>query len=743
MNRNWFTRMLLLYVPVFLIVPAFLFFFFFQSLSDNNRKDAERSNEFVTRQALLMIDSSLSSLDQTVTLEMLRNRTINRYFSQPSNENLPLQVDVMNIIRDLKMTNPLIHSIYMVRADDKRVLNESTAYPLSQYADQTFIERKLDSPNSNWSDVRLYKELDSDKGTPVVSLTRSVSIFNKNLGLFVVNVSAESLKVLVHQMYNPDFSVLHLYDQGNNSVFDQMNDETLANETTDPTGLLKSEAASEYTGWRVVRTIQNAGVVNFFIALSNIWFKFGLLLCAASIAWIIYVTRQNYRPIQKLVTQLQSLNPRDARSSETVVKNEFNFINTTLENMIEQNNRFQLQFEDDLKVKQNFFIYELLEGTRAVSMQDWEVEAEKHGLPLQFGRQQIVVLEIDRRAEWIGQYKQEERALHKRSIEASVRELAMSHGYVVWLLWVSVQQLAVILVEPVETEIPLSGLELAHCWQETLRDELSVTMSIGLGESVEHPENLRDSYREALDALQSKSANGTSMVIPYSTGLQVNENVFAHFHRIDSIVDDFRLSEPRWRTDFKELFLQLQAEGVSRKGISSVLHYLIFNLDKAVAGMNTEYQNLWKLETLPSLYQILEEVEILDEMAESVYQLMDLFSEQLETRRDSRNQGTLIKEVKGYIESNFKNPNLSLDYLQLKFGVNGKYLSRLFKEEYGLKFVDFLIDLRMQEAKRLLLESSLSVQDITEKLGYSSPISFARTFKKIVGMSPVDFRKGK
>jgi YesN/AraC family two-component response regulator len=191
------------------------------------------------------------------------------------------------------------------------------------------------------------------------------------------------------------------------------------------------------------------------------------------------------------------------------------------------------------------------------------------------------------------------------------------------------------------------------------------------------------------------------------------------------------------------LFQNMLEEGISRRGASSVLHYLTYHLNKTASGMNDEYYLLWKTETMPALDRVQKEIDLPEDWTQMVLQLLEQFAERLDTQRNLRSQGNLVQEVKAYIEKHYTKAELSLDYLQDKFGISGKYLSRLFKEEYGLKFVDFLIDLRIQEAKRLLTESALSVQEITERVGYSSPISFARTFKKITGVPPMDYRKGK
>lgn len=743
MNRNWFTRMLMLYIPVFLIVPAFLFFVFSQSLSESNRKDAERSNAFVTQQAMLMIDTSLSSLDQKISLEMLRNRKVISFFSRSTEKDLPLQVDVMNLLRDLKMTNPLIHSIYMVQADHNQVLNESTSYPLDQYADNAFIRSKLETPNSHWSDIRSYKELPSDKGVPVVSLTRSVSIFSKHHGLIVVNVSADALQGMLLQMHDPSSRILSLYDTQGNSLFDMAKSKTSVSKPVTNNGALQSEANSEYTGWRIVSSVQGADTFNFIISLSNIWFIAGLLLCAVSVAWIVYVTLQNYRPIQRLVNQLQQLSSKDDVPEE-IHKNEFTFINSKLQNMIDQNKRFQFQFEEDLKAQQNFFMYELLEGTRSFDLKEWEKEAAKHGLPVLFGKPLVFVLEIDHRSEWSANYGQKQHGSQQKAIETIILKAASDHACEVKLLWVSLHQLACILViSPQAEKQGFEALSFTEECQCRFADALSFTVSVGIGEPVEHPDNLHDSYHEALDALQTKPVNRSAMIIPYSSDALSKDHSFHYFQQVDRIVDAFQLQEVKWKTQMQALFQNMLEEGISRRGASSVLHYLTYHLNKTASSMNDEYYLLWKTETMPALDRVQKEIDLPEDWTQMVLQLLEQFAQRLDKQRNLRSQGNLVQEVKAYIEKHYTKAELSLDYLQDKFGISGKYLSRLFKEEYGLKFVDFLIDLRIQEAKRLLTESALSVQEITERVGYSSPISFARTFKKITGVPPMDYRKGK
>ncbi|MBB6730730.1 helix-turn-helix domain-containing protein [Cohnella zeiphila] len=742
MNRTWFTRMLLSYVPAFFILTAFLFFIFFKMLSDSNAAAARKSNDFVARQAQLVIDSSLAAIDQKITLEMLRNRTVLQYFTEPSVNDLTLQVGVMNELSEWKIANPLIHSVYMVRTSDRTVLNLSTTYPLDQYSDAPFIESAMRSPNGKWSDIRTYKELPSEKGTPVVTLTRRVSIFSGKYGLIVVNVNAAALQALVREMYDPAATRLRLYDNKGNDLFAASGDSPPAPAES---GAMASESVSDYTGWHLVSELKNARMIQWLLSTFDVWFVSGLVVCAIALGWIVWMTRQNYRPIRTLVTQLRSYSadgkPEGRPDGKIGFAGEFQFINSAVEQMFHQNNRFQLQLQEDLKVKRNFFMYELLEGMRQIRMEEWEEAAARHGWPRTFGKARIAVLEIDGAAAWRRTYAPDEQDEWKQAIEAIVARRAEESGRDrVWQLWTGFHQLAVILMSP-------SGLAdedmlaVIRGWHGRIREEVPFPVSIGLGEPVEHPDNIHDAYQEALEALQYKAVEGGDRLLAYRASNPDGEHPFGHLKRIETIVDRLRLSDGKWRTELRALFRQLEQDRSPRDEIDHAMNYLIFNLNKAIDGMGEEFKRQWLAEWMPVLHKALDEAELLSEISRVFFETLERFEEAKERSRDSRSQGNLIKEIKSYIESDYANPALSLDYLSEKFGISGKYLSRLFKEEFGLKFVDFLIDQRIRQARKLLSETNDSVQEIAERLGYSSPISFARTFKKIVGLPPGDYRR--
>ena len=101
-----------------------------------------------------------------------------------------------------------------------------------------------------------------------------------------------------------------------------------------------------------------------------------------------------------------------------------------------------------------------------------------------------------------------------------------------------------------------------------------------------------------------------------------------------------------------------------------------------------------------------------------------------------------IQVAKDYIEKNFGS-NITLDDVSRIVNISPYYFSKVFKEETGENFIDYLTNLRIGRAKELLRNSDLSMKEICNEIGYADPNYFSRTFKKNVGVSPTEYKEGK
>ena len=92
-----------------------------------------------------------------------------------------------------------------------------------------------------------------------------------------------------------------------------------------------------------------------------------------------------------------------------------------------------------------------------------------------------------------------------------------------------------------------------------------------------------------------------------------------------------------------------------------------------------------------------------------------------------------------YIRRNYCD-QVSLQEVSDNIGVSHAHLSRLFKEEMGQGFSDYVNSFRLGKAKELLTESSMSLSEIAQSVGYSNQQYFTRVFKNQTGMTPGQFR---
>jgi YesN/AraC family two-component response regulator len=102
---------------------------------------------------------------------------------------------------------------------------------------------------------------------------------------------------------------------------------------------------------------------------------------------------------------------------------------------------------------------------------------------------------------------------------------------------------------------------------------------------------------------------------------------------------------------------------------------------------------------------------------------------------------SIVEKVKEFLEANYHQKGLTLHEVAQKNHVSPNYLSYLFKKFTGCGLWEYVIKLRMEESKRLILTTDLRRYEIADRVGYESPEHFSKIFKKYFGFSPSDLKK--
>lgn len=112
---------------------------------------------------------------------------------------------------------------------------------------------------------------------------------------------------------------------------------------------------------------------------------------------------------------------------------------------------------------------------------------------------------------------------------------------------------------------------------------------------------------------------------------------------------------------------------------------------------------------------------------------------ELEIASDSLEPG-IIKKTRAYIQAHLDQP-LSLDSVSRAVHCNSFYLCKLFKKVTGVSFTEYINQVRLKKAKKLLVNQDLRISEVALDAGFQSITHFNRVFRKVVGCSPSDFRR--
>lgn len=116
-----------------------------------------------------------------------------------------------------------------------------------------------------------------------------------------------------------------------------------------------------------------------------------------------------------------------------------------------------------------------------------------------------------------------------------------------------------------------------------------------------------------------------------------------------------------------------------------------------------------------------------------------LYENRKTEEQDNQEERTITGIIR-YLQENLTE-EISLNILADEFHLSPQYISQLFKNEIGVNFLAYLTTIRMERAKKLLITTSLSIGEISEKCGYADYRVFTKAFKKEEGSTPSQYRR--
>ena len=262
----------------------------------------------------------------------------------------------------------------------------------------------------------------------------------------------------------------------------------------------------------------------------------------------------------------------------------------------------------------------------------------------------------------------------------------------------------------------------------------AVTFSLALGCVAMDASGLKDSFKEAQVIIQERLVRGSGRLLermPQPSALQGQKLLEKYLRQIGHAIETISLSEADGA---------LQAMQQAALEIKDVHGYEIHELVLSAASLFLSQVDIGsRAEELRSF----EELCGMCGDAELMFsQLGALQTKYLETMSKQHETDTArpIRLAKQYIQNHYSEP-ITQEEVSGAVGLSAAYFSVLFKKVEGEGFAKYLINIRMEQAKVLLRETTIPVSKICQQVGYNDLKHFTHTFEKVAGVKPTVYRK--
>ncbi|WP_158318617.1 helix-turn-helix domain-containing protein [Halalkalibacter akibai] len=308
------------------------------------------------------------------------------------------------------------------------------------------------------------------------------------------------------------------------------------------------------------------------------------------------------------------------------------------------------------------------------------------------------------------------------------------------LIWID-ETLVILIGHKEQDAIQDDVFEITERVQDKLTNTLSLIVSIGVSMPFKEIKEAKRAYREGMEALKHRMQLGKGVIVHFSTINSGKHSVIFDYPKRteEELLVAIKLADEEkaleqlsiWMT---KAFKNTQSPREYQVSMMRLLNNLLtLKQESGVSFQQIEVYHASLYEELLKLH-MREEIEVWFKNR-LILPLVKVFHD----RRDSQFQN-LSEKIIDLIQKNFDS-EITLEECAAKLHYNANYLSSVFKQETNYTFSEYLAMYRFKIAKQWLVESSMTIKEIAEKLKYNNSQNFIRSFKKQEEMTPGQYRE--
>jgi len=443
---------------------------------------------------------------------------------------------------------------------------------------------------------------------------------------------------------------------------------------------------------------------------------------------------KNYSPVRNLIDAIMNAKKMNGEK----ISNEYDFIKRTILDEFNEKKNLNEIIHQQMPVVKNNFLYRLIKGNVDYSTITGS-SLDLMGINFISDYFAVLLVDVEDCSRFSEENSERKWTLVRIMLTNITRELADEYNsrYIVEL---EKNRLAVLINfrnDRLNDAVADMG-NITGTLKDILENKFSIFITVGISNVHNGISCIEEAFKEASKAVDYKIVRGINRII-YYTELKDTEQYYYYPLEIEMKLMNF-VKAGDYDNVEKILDYIYEENFKSHHIIIEIGQCLFFNimstLIKVMNSVNIKVKNV--LEDKYASIRQLATCSTVEEMHVKIKSIYKSICDYIKTNKNSSSQ--LLERIINHIEHNYTDNMLSLISISEKFNITPQYLSAFFKNCKGLNISDYIAKARIEKAKTLLKDKSLTLSDITRTVGFANEAGFIRVFKKYEGVTPGKYR---
>lgn len=745
-----FKRKLFFYSLIISLLPVFIIGFLSSRMAAVMiRDEVNRNHQFILQEVQRQVEAFWEDLD-TASIQLANNPVLEKAVyakSGPSAKSFDTMLEMVDTIQMQRSISKIPYDVSVFFLPYGKIYNNKLGFiNLSDFPYRDLLDRLPPYFRSETISPGTYP------GQRELLYLRPVPIFaeSRGNGILMIHVEKDALSSFSENVPLSGGRLLYVFDD-TGRVLISRNEKEIGTKLSHLSASLplwqenrSDDLDTQWNGINYVVTMHQSDVTHWtYVALTPkneldrqskriITLTYGMMALLALFSILIarVGAYRFYVPVQKL---LQRFVPASASTSEGNKLDEWGTLDTWVTGMLSHNENLERKLHEQTPYMKENFALQLLRG--GWSHREAEARAEELNLTLHDSKFCVCLLDPDSNLQTV--YSKKDRSLIVYALRKMAEEFFQDSFTCLSAATLSGQVAVIVFLDKDDTALT-SLHHTAECLLQAADQYFPVSISMACSSPVGLFADISEAYLEAEEMLTYRLLIGCRKLLTperMEPGLKQSGSDLSKLRkRILPMVMQGEANEAA--VLMQEWVAEVSQVASHPEAVLGFFAHFVGELQSHLQEWGLDPESIFGENPYKRIYAMTNVEEITRWLTDVIFVKVAEYILQSPAKQPERIVGDVVRYIQEYYDT-----DLSLQMMADRYQVSPSQLSRMFKEQTGLGFIDYLISYRMDKAKEWLAYTDMPIKDIARKLSYTSVQNFTRIFKQTVQIPPGEYRK--